>query len=129
MNKNVRIILAVLTGWLLYGIVWNLVGLALSSIFSGTFVLGEPLSDTTTLVVYLIASIPVSILAGFAAARVGVAHAGTAVKALAAVNLVTGIIVQASAWNLLPTWWHILFILFIVPATMYGGGLSRPKSS
>lgn len=127
MNKNVRIILAVLTGWLLYGIVWNLVGFAFAALFDG-FTIGEPLSDTVTLVIYLIASIPVSILSGFAGARVGTTHAGTAVKALAVVNLITGIIVQAAAWNMLPAWWHSLFLLFVVPATLYGGGLTASKS-
>lgn len=128
MNKNVRIILAVVAGWLLYGIVWNLVAFGMSAVFSDTFVMGEPLSDTLVLVIYLALSIPVSVLAGFAAARIGLAHAGTAVKALAVVNLVTGIAVQAMSWNLLPAWWHILFLLFIVPATLYGGRLVSPSS-
>ena len=129
MNKNVRIVLAVVLGWLLYGIVWNLVAFGMSSIFPDTFVMGEPLSDTLVLVIYLVLSIPVSVLAGFAAARFGMAHAGTAVKALAIVNLVTGIAVQAMSWNLFPAWWHILFLLFVVPATLYGGSLVRPKAN
>jgi len=128
MNKNVRIILAVLVGWLLYGIVWNVVGLAFAALFPA-FVVGEPLTDMVTLIIYLIASVPVSILAGFAGARVGAAHAATAVKALAIVNLITGVAVEVMYWDLLPIWWHILFILFIVPATLYGGNLVKPKSN
>ena len=125
MNKNVRIVLAVLVGWLLYGIVWNATAFLMAAMFSDTFVIGQPLTDTMVLIVYLLASIPVSILAGFSAARVGAAHHTTAVKALAVVNLATGIAVQAMSWNLLPAWWHILFLLFVVPATLYGGGLVK----
>ena len=127
MSKNVRIFLAVLVGWFLYGLVWNLVGLAFAALFPA-FVIGEPLTDTVTLVIYLIASIPVSVLAGVAGARVGAAHAAKAVKVLAIVNLITGIIVQAAAWNSLPAWWHILFLLFVVPATLYGGSLVGSKT-
>jgi len=128
MNKNVRVLLAVVAGWLLYGIVWNLVAFGMSAVFPDTFVIGEPLSDTLVLIIYLVLSIPVSVLSGFAAARIGLMHAGTAVKALTIVNLITGIAVQAMAWNLLPAWWHILFLLFIVPATLYGGRLVSPTS-
>lgn len=127
MNKNVRIVLAVLVGWLLYGIVWNVIGMAMAALFSDTFVIGEPLTDTMVLIIYLVLSVPVSVLAGFGGARVGMAHADTAVKALAVVNLITGIVVQASAWNLLPAWWHIAFLVFIVPATLYGGRLVSAK--
>ena len=127
MNENVRIVLAVLVGWLLYGIVWNVLGLAMAAIFSDSFTLGEPLTDTLTLVVYLVLSIPVSILSGYGSARFGLDHAGTAVKALAIVNLVTGIVVQSMAWKLLPAWWHIAFLIFIVPATLYGGRLGSTQ--
>lgn len=120
MNKTVRIILAVLVGWLLYGIVWNAIAFLLTLLWPDTFGM-----DNEVLVVYLLASIPVSVLAGYASARVGMTHHATAVKALAIVNLVTGIAVQLMSWDLLPAWWHILFLLFIVPATLYGGGLFK----
>jgi len=129
MSKPVRIILAVVAGWFLYGTLWNVTGMTLASVFPDSFSLQEATSDMTLLIVYLLISIPISVLCGYVAARIGNAHAGTAVKALAIVNLVTGIAVQVMAWDLLPAWWHIAFLVFIVPATMYGGGLFKPSAS
>lgn len=37
--------------------------------------------------------------------------------------LVVGIVVQASYWNVLPVWWHLCFLVSILPFTLLGARL------
>ena len=46
-----------------------------------------------------------------------------AVWILAFVQLAIGIAVEASYWELMPVWYHLLFLALLIPATVYGGRL------
>jgi hypothetical protein len=37
--------------------------------------------------------------------------------------LATGIAVQASVWNLMPVWYHVPFLVLVVPACILGARL------
>ena len=36
-----------------------------------------------------------------------------------------GIAVEASVWSLLPAWYHIIFLVLLIPVTMAGGRLKK----
>jgi hypothetical protein len=40
---------------------------------------------------------------------------------LAVLQLLLGIGFEASAWNLMPVWYHLVFLALIIPATVMGG--------
>jgi hypothetical protein len=42
---------------------------------------------------------------------------------LAFLQLAFGVVVEVQYWTLLPSWYHLLFLVLIVPATLFGGYL------
>lgn len=127
MKPSLRIILAVLAGFVLWGIVWNVFTAGMMAVFPDDLVANEPITGVGYLVVFIAVSAAVSVLAGWATARVGKDRASTAVRALAIVNLVFGIAVEIAYWDLMPAWYHLIFLALVVPATLYGGRLATPN--
>ena len=39
--------------------------------------------------------------------------------------LIVGVLVQAMVWNLLPIWYHLIFLILLIPATIAGGKLVK----
>jgi hypothetical protein len=93
---------------------------------------GQPVTDTGVLVSLILYSVVLSILAGYVTARIASSDPAPAVRGLAILQLVLGVGIEASAWSLTPVWYHIVFLLLLVPATIYGGrlairrGIARP---
>jgi hypothetical protein len=89
--------------------------------FDGTTRFDAPLP----LLLLLVGSVVFSVFAGFVtAALVRDARSGLGgVTALAVLQLALGIFAEAQYWSLLPVWYHMLFLLALVPATVFGGRL------
>lgn len=79
-------------------------------------------SDSSVLAVHIIRSSLFSVMSGFLAAALARENRVTPF-ALGVLLLLTGIMVEAAVWGLLPLWYHILFLLLILPMTMLGGRL------
>lgn len=75
--------------------------------------------DGLALALYLLLSFAASVLAGLTTSRI--AGGGRPVWILAGLLLATGIPVQASAWDRLPIWYHLIFLGMLVPMTLAGG--------
>lgn len=124
-----RTIAAVIAGTVLWGVVWNVGNAVLAAALPDTYVVGEPLTSVGILVGLIVFSALVSVGAGWAAAAIkGGADAMVAVKALAALNLAIGIAVEISYWELMPAWYHIIFLALVVPATIVGGRMKATPS-
>ena len=82
-----------------------------------TFVDSIPL-----LLTYLARSVVASICAGFVTALISKDN-NTTPFVLAFIFLIVGLLVQISAWNLLPVWYHVVFIFLLIPMTMLGARL------
>lgn len=82
-------------------------------------------SDIPTLVIYLIVSIAASLAAGFVTAKIAGGSKMLFAAILAVCLLATGIPVQLSAWNDLPVWYNLTFLILLVPVTMLGAGWSH----
>lgn len=83
----------------------------------------EPLTHLGILLTLMVFSVALSVLAGYVTAAIAGNNPMRAVWVLAILQLVLGIIAQASYWSLMPVWYHILFLALIIPATKYGGKL------
>jgi hypothetical protein len=46
------------------------------------------------------------------------------VASLAAVLLLVGIFVEIQYWNVMPVWYHLIFLAVLVPATLWGGRIA-----
>lgn len=120
-----RMIGAVVAGAVLWAVLWLGLNAVLPSVLPDTVVPGRPLDDVPVLAFLILYSAVLSVLAGYTTAAVGRDRAGMAVKVLAGLQLVFGIIAETANWDLLPVWYHLVFLALIVPATLFGGNLRR----
>ena len=133
-----RIILGVIAGFIIWSILWVGLDALLSAISPGWFgknfadfqnavSRNEPFTPPVSVSVYLIfQSVLCSIVAGFAAAAIAKENRKSTL-ALGILLLATSIFVEASHWNYFPIWYHILFLLLLIPMTVLGGRLKSEK--
>ncbi len=118
-----RSVIAVLTGAGVWAIVWFGLNQLLIVAAPGTFSVDQPVTSVGGLLGLWIACIVLSILAGYLTGIVArtreVAHAAV----LGVLQLGLGIYFALQYWHLMPTWYHILFLLSLFPAHAYGGVL------
>jgi uncharacterized membrane protein len=115
-----RLVLAVIAGFALWSVLWvgahqGALALAPQLYDSG----GIPTSPAIY-AAYLALSIVCSLLAGKVARAVSTRGSG-AVLALGLVLLAVGIAVQTSAWAQQPLWYHLAFLVLLVPMCLVGG--------
>jgi len=124
MAKAARTILAVLLGTVVWGILWNLGTQAAMAAFPEIAQPERPIGHPGMLLAFIAYSVVLSVLAGFLTATVASGdNPMTAVWILAALQLAIGIAVEISYWNLMPVWYHLIFLALVVPATVWGGKL------
>ena len=134
----VRIILGVIAGFVVWSIFWIgsealLIQLspgwygkhyssAEAALMQGTTLESEPLIN----IVNLIRSFLTSMAAGYMAALIAGEYRRTTMV-LGVILIAVGIAVEYMFWNLAPAWYHVLFVLFLLPMAMLGGRLRRPN--
>lgn len=131
-----KIVLGVVAGFVAWSILWvgsDQVLMMASPNWYGAHQLGfekavtnqEPFSaDSTILIMHLFRNAIISIMSGFLAAFV----AGENKKSplgLGIILLIVGVLVEAMAWNYAPAWYHIVFVVLLVPMTIIGGKLKQ----
>jgi hypothetical protein len=132
-----RIIFGVIVGFIVWSIVWVGSEQTLASVWGEygehsrsaekAFTNGESLDSSPVIaLVNLIRSFITSILAGYMAALVAGEYRRTTMI-LGIILVLVGIAVEYMFWNLAPAWYHILFVLFLLPMTMLGGRLRRSQ--
>jgi hypothetical protein len=131
-----KIVLGVIAGFVAWSIIWvgsdEVLKIA-SPMWYGAHQLGfekavtngEPFTaDTTILIMHLVRNAIVSIMSGFLAAFIA-GENRRAPMILGIILLLVGIAVEAYAWNYAPAWYHVLFVLLLVPMTLFGGKLKQ----
>lgn len=118
--------LAVLLGFALWTVLWLGGDVLFRSLWPDAYPADfpdTPMTASTPLIATLVLSVICSLAAGFIT-RKTVGRPSKAVVALAALLLVVGIAVQASAWSAMPLWYHLPFLILLVPVCLVGGGLA-----
>jgi hypothetical protein len=131
-----RIILGVIVGFIAWSILWVGGDEALGMLSPGWYgvhklafekaaINNAPFeAGSTMLVFHLFRSVIASLLSGFLAAFVANENRRTTMI-LGVLLLVVGIAVQSMVWSLLPIWYHLAFLLLLVPVTIAGGYLKK----
>ena len=130
-----RIILGVIVGFIVWSIVWVGGEQTLGNFWPafGThsmdaekaFTNGTALDPNPTIAVAnLIRSFLTSIIAGYLAALVAGEYKRSTMI-LGVILVAVGIAVEYMFWNIAPAWYHVLFVLFLLPMTILGGRLRR----
>ena len=78
--------------------------------------------DSKILIVLLIKSLITSIISGFVTAFIARENAKSTFG-LGVLLLIFGIFIQSVHWNYMPLWYHIPFLLLLIPMTILGGKL------
>jgi hypothetical protein len=116
-----RAILAVIAGAAVWAVLWISGMKALGAAFPSLLQVGQPVTHSGVLLSLIGYSVLLSILAGYITAAVAGQRPRPAIWSLAILQLAFGIIAETSAWNLMPAWYHLVFLALIVPATIWGG--------
>ena len=119
----IRNILAVIAG----SAAWTVLWLGLNAVLRAAALLP---ADTTKrvdaappLLALEVGSVVFSIIAGYVTAAIASGGSYTPLLVLCGLQLAMGIFFQAQAWQLMPLWYHIPFLVLLVPATLLGGWL------
>ena len=121
-----KLILGVIAGF----IVWSLIFVGGEAVVRAIVPGAVAPADATyvgsigILLGYLMRSIIASVLAGFTAALIAGENAKSTLI-LGVVLLAVGSMVQVGAWNMLPAWYHIVFLVLLIPMTIVGGKLKN----
>src|SRR6185369_6672207 len=129
-----RIILAIIIGFIVWSVLWVGTDAVLSVIsphwYGKAFIDFQAAVDNKTsykldsviLIEYLIRSEICSVLAGFVTALIAKENTKSTLG-LGILLLLFGIFVQSVYWNYMPLWYHLLFLGLLIPMTILGGKL------
>jgi hypothetical protein len=131
-----RIILGVVAGFVVWMVIWggsDTILKAVSPDWWGKNLKGmedmlttkQPFrTDSTILILTLIRGVICSIIAGFVAALVAKENTKSTLI-LGIVLLAVGIFVQWIFWEVAPIWYHLSFLILLIPMTILGGKLKK----
>ena len=121
-------ILGVVAGYVVWTAIWLGGNATLFSAAAEQSAAGEPVTAIGTLAGVLLLSIVCSLVAGMVAGWLGKQNGAQAVLITGVLLVLTGIGVQASVWSLMPVWYHLSFLLLILPVAMLGARLIKGSS-
>ena len=130
-----RIVIGVIVGFIVWSIVWvgseQTLGRFWAEFGAHSIEAEKALTNNTALdtsptiaFVNLIRSFLTSMIAGYLAALTAGEYKRSTMI-LGVILIAVGIAVEYFFWNLAPAWYHILFVLFLLPMTVLGGRLRR----
>lgn len=135
-----RVILGVIIGFIVWSILWTGSDSVLSAISPNWYgrhqaEFGEAVNnkttfsvDSTILILGLIRSVLFSVISGFIAARIARENTFSTFM-LGILLLLFGIFIQSIFWNYVPLWYHIPFLLLLIPMTFLGGKIKSVNNS
>ena len=123
MGSRGKVAMGVVAGAVAWSVLWIGGTTAAQSAWPDVLDPSRPIDHAGALVGYIAYSVVLSLLAGYVAAAVAGTAAMRAVWILAGLQLALGLFFEISYWDLLPVWYHVVFLALIVPATVAGGRL------
>ena len=121
-----RAVLGVILGYTVWTVLWLLGNAMFFAEAAEVVESGQPYTAIGGLLGVIALSIICSLAARFTAARIGGGHP-RAVLVMAGLLLATGIAVQAGVWSLMPAWYHLAFLVLIVPVAVIGGRMAGSR--
>lgn len=122
-----RLILAVVLAPVFWGFVQFPGNLLLSSLFPQAALAAEagggPAQPLGYLLLALLLAFGYATFSGFCSAWVAATDPRRIGLYAGVVLLAVGIAVQASIWDMLPLWWHVVFLASIMPFALLGASL------
>ena len=123
----IRPALSIVTGFIVWTLVWLAVNLILIALLPGAFADDGSPAGVGLLVGQVLISIVSSAAAGFVTARILRSGSYRGVLVLACLLLAVGVAVQMEHWDVQPLWSHLVFLVLLVPSTLAGGWLAGAR--
>lgn len=120
----IRKIIAVVVGFVLWSIFWLTYGqvVILTGLYPES---GEPITGFLALAIMWLGSVIISLVTGYITTAIARSGDIKITVALGVILLMVGTAVQVQFWELLPVWYHVLFLTCLIPACIVGGRLRR----
>ena len=116
-----KIVLGVIVGFVVWTILWLGSDAVIMAIMPDIAPTAELTNITNMyLIIKLISSVIFSIIAGFVAVLLSKEFSKTTLS-LGVLLLLVGILVQVGVWNAIPLWYHLTFLILLIPMTILGG--------
>lgn len=130
-----RIIIGAIVGFIVWSVLWvgsDAVFMAISASyreymdgFQKALETKQPFeTNSTILLLTLFKSFICSIISGLIAAIIAKENTKSTLL-LGVLLLAFGIFIQSTLWNYLPLWYHIPFLLLLIPMTLIGGKFQK----
>ncbi len=121
----IRAVLGVVVGYLIWSAIW-LGGNTLFFTEAGKLVAeGKVFDQTLPLMGAIVLSVIASLVSGALCALIAQKKSRAAGIVLGLALLGTGVAVQASIWTLEPIWFHLTFLILLMPATVIGASFVK----
>ena len=114
-----KTILSIFTGFAVWTVLWLSTNAGLRAGFPDWY--NKAPGSAPSSAVVLAATIICSLLAGFTTANIS--ETWRPVIILSVLQLLVGILVTVSYWNSAPLWYHLMFLLLIIPMHLLGARL------
>ena len=115
-----RSILAVLAGFAVWTVLWLGSNAALAAAFPAAYNPDGATESAGILLALLALSVGFSVVAGYRGATLAREKPRPYALALGVLLLVVGIGVQLQYWAVMPLWYHVLFLVLLVPGVLMG---------
>lgn len=122
-----RIILSVVAGFITWTVLWLASNAAASALMPSQFTADGATENTGILAAFVVLSFVFSVFAGYTAASLARGAAMKAAWVLGIVQLIVGIGVQASFWDTLPVWYHLTFLVLLLPGILIGARMRSAR--
>lgn len=122
-------VLGVVAGFILWSVLWLSLNQLLLLLGVMSPHVTEPLADAKPLLLLLVGSVLISLISGYVTARIAGAPWALPAAALGALLLATGVFVQLKLWYVIPLWYHLSFLLLLIPMTLLGARLRARSRS
>ncbi len=119
-----RSILAVLAGWLVWGVVCQLGDGGVRYFTPKDFDEKGLTESTSILIVLLLLRVGYSIISGATTGLIAATNPMGHVYALCLFNFIFGAVVQYLYRDALPMWFHVVFLVSLIPSILLGGYFS-----
>jgi hypothetical protein len=123
----VRSILAVLAGIVIWAVLWVGGNAILATLLAEQYK-AEKKDYVPMLLLLIVLSFIFSILAGYLTARLAQRKEIAHTLVLGVLQLAMGIAAQMANYEALPLWYHIIFLLLLIPGNLFGGMLRARKT-
>lgn len=115
-----RLIGSVVLGFIVWSILWVAYTSVLTLVSPESFNPDGSAASDGVLVFFLVWSVLISIASGWLTSKIAALRARTAAWTLGILLLVVGIAVQAAFWDLMPLWYHVCFLVLLIPGVLLG---------